>query len=235
MAIYYSVKCPHCNRVVESGANRAKRYGSPFRTCDFCGRTYVDNNYTEVGCLTDKEIKNRRFSWQSLIWILIGVTMICYGFVDSMDWWAVVGVVCFGIGVVSLISYLTYVPSNDTSLQLELTKSKERLLDPRYVVALWEVGSQVPSDLVVRAKNKIGYKEKADIAKEKMMDDDNYDKSRYVCKSYQYLSDAGKGKCMMCLHSSTLKKYKIKNEIGTREIRICDKCVNRFKEHNPNI
>ena len=235
MAVYYTIRCPHCNGIVESGKNRSSKYGSPLRTCRNCGKPYIDDNFVEVAFLSEKEIKNRSFSWQSIVWALVGILVLFFGISESSVIMTIIGIILAGIGAVSIISYLRYVPKNDKSLQLELEQSKNRLSNPNYVIALMQAGYMPPRELVEWAKEETGYKEKRDIIKEKMMDDENYDKSRYICKSFKFLEESVKGKCMMCLHTDNLKKYKIKNEIGTREISICDKCVNRFKEHNPNI
>lgn len=235
MAVYYTIRCPHCRRVVKTEKNRTEEYGTPFRTCQYCGKYYVDDNFIEAGCFDNAEFKKRTFSWQSIFWIFLGIAIMILGIFESVIPLIVIGLGMAGIGVASIVSYIRYVPSNDAKLQAELLQSKERLSNPNYVIALKEAGCYVTNELVKWAKKETGYKDKKDIIREQFMDDDNYDKLRYLCKSYKFLSDAGKGTCMMCFHTSELKKYKIKNDIGSREIPICEKCINRFKELNPEI
>ena len=81
------------------------------------------------------------------------------------------------------------------------------------------------------AKEILNYKTKSEIYREKMQND-NYDETRYLCKSFKFLSDAGDGKCMMCFQKDCLKKYRVKNDIGIRDISVCNKCVARFYKHN---
>lgn len=231
MAVYYNIRCPHCNRIVETGKDRSKQYGSPIRMCRHCAHNYLDDNYAEAALFSEKEVKKRKFSWQAVFLVLIGGIALFGGIAELIIWWIVVGAVLAGLGLFSIISDLKYNPQNDKIFQLELRESKKRLSDPRYVIALWELGYPIPPQMFNEAKEILNYKTKSEIYQEKMQSDD-YDEGRYICKSVKFLSDVGEGKCTMCFQKSTLKKYRIKTEVGTREIPICDNCIARFNRHN---
>ena len=48
---YTNKRCPHCRKTYESYTNHTKRLsnhsGSPFLTCKFCGKTFVDTDIKE--------------------------------------------------------------------------------------------------------------------------------------------------------------------------------------------
>jgi hypothetical protein len=136
-----------------------------------------------------------------------------------------------GLGLFSIVSYFKYNPSKDENFQRELRESKQRLSNHQYIITLWELGYPIPSKMFNEAKEILNYKTKSEIYREKMQNDD-YDETRYLCKSFKFLSDVGDGKCMMCFRKDDLKKYRVKNNIGTRDISICNKCVSRFYKHN---
>lgn len=231
MAIRYTIICPHCKGIVESGKNRQRQYGSPIRTCPRCGRTYLDDNFAEAGLLSEKEVKERAFSWFSIIVVLMGGFFLFFGIKELTVSLIALGIILVALGLFSIISNLKYEPSEDEKFQNELRESKQRLSNPQYVIALYELGYSIPSEMFNKAKEILNYKTKSEIYRETMQSDD-YDETRYLCKSFKFLSDAGEGKCMMCFQISALKKHRIKNDIGTRDISICDKCIARFDKHN---
>ena len=181
MAVYYTIRCPHCNGTVESGKDRQRKYGSPIRICNHCKHNYLDDNFTEAALLSEKEVKDRAFSWSSIFFVLIGGVALFFGITEFTVWSIVVGVILVGLGLFSIVSYLKYDPSKDESFQCELRASKQRLSNPQYIIALWELGYPIPSKIFNEAKEILNYKTKSEIYREKMQND-NYDETRYLCK-----------------------------------------------------
>lgn len=158
MAIYYSIQCPHCKHIVEQGKNRRKRYGSPFRICPRCKNTYFDNKYIEPGLLNKKDFK--KFSWGSLPLIALGL----FGLYFTMSDFDIATLFFYlfflALGVILLVISLMYNPDEDYILQYEITQSKERLSDPRYVIALWKAGCKITPEILQWAKKAIEEDEK---------------------------------------------------------------------------
>ena len=56
--------------------------------------------------------------------------------------------------------------------------------------------------------------------------------SKYVCKYIERNPKTSQGKCMVCFGSfDFLQECKIKNDIGTRTIFVCNECINKFEEN----
>lgn len=54
--------------------------------------------------------------------------------------------------------------------------------------------------------------------------------SKYKCKSLKLLDDIGTGKCWICYNKDVrVMRYRIKNDIGVRDIPICNDCVEKFE------
>lgn len=152
MAVYYSIKCPNCGKVIESGKDRQIQFGSPLRTCRYCGAAYVDNNYTEAAWADKKDLYGKSFPFSALIFVAVGGFMI-YG------WWVsgriailLIGVAMAAIGVLSVVSTIKYKPSEDAELQAEIEESKKRCSNPDYVIALWKAGGNLSPEALQWAK-----------------------------------------------------------------------------------
>ena len=59
--------------------------------------------------------------------------------------------------------------------------------------------------------------------------------SKFVVKSIKYLCEVNNLKCMICFKNTSNSKYRIKNDIGTRDIPICDECFEKFKTNSPDV
>lgn len=160
MAVYYSVKCPHCNHTVEHGkggysidGRTHTHYGSPFRICPHCKNSYVDNNYIEPGLLDNKDFK--RFNWGSILFVLIGAFFIYGGITEPHIFMLIVGILGLALGAFLLISGIKYKPEEDERLQREIKESKERLSDPHYVIALWKAECHLTPEILAWAKKAI--------------------------------------------------------------------------------
>ncbi len=59
------------------------------------------------------------------------------------------------------------------------------------------------------------------------------DESRYICEQIDILDKNSSGLCVMCRkNKDILKQCKIKNNIGTREIAICEDCIQLFNKNS---
>lgn len=232
MAVYYSIRCPHCNFIVESGKNRKKQWGSPLKICPACGKIYVDDNFEEPAFFDKKQIKWKNFRWGALYWATFGIISFCLG-IGILNVIAIIAGMFLAVsGIIAIIVDLKYNPDADEVFQQELNLSKSRISDNYYIIALVKAGCcNIPREIFNNAKNALNLKSKAEIYIEKMQSDD-YDETRYLCKSFKFLSDSNEGKCFMCYKIDILKKYRIKNEVGTRDICICSQCITRFNKHN---
>lgn len=162
MAAYHTIKCPHCQNVVEFSVGKPKHYGSPFRICKNCGHEYVDTNYIEAALWTKSSFL-MSFSWLGFIlrifmslFFIVG-TIAVYGF--DLD---ISAVIIIGIGIALLISpikqflaLIRYVSFKDEKFLKELEASKIRLSDPKYIIALWKAGAHVTYELLEWAKEAI--------------------------------------------------------------------------------
>lgn len=71
---------------------------------------------------------------------------------------------------------------------------------------------------------------KAIIARMQMMNE--VADSKYKCKSLKTLGEAGVGKCLICYKKDVvLAKYRIKNNVGTRDLAICGECITKLQEN----
>lgn len=57
--------------------------------------------------------------------------------------------------------------------------------------------------------------------------------SKYTCKFINCLNDVKSGKCQVCFtYNDYLGLYKVKNDIGMREIYLCQSCASKYKENS---
>lgn len=160
MAVYYSVKCPHCNNTVERGKDRQTHYGSPFKTCPRCKKTYVDKNYIEPGLLDTKDFKT--FSWGVIPLAILGVFCFCLGITGVIPA-LIFGLLLIAFCVFIIVCNLKYDPEKDEDLQRKIKESKERLSDPHYVIALWKAECHITPEILQWAKKAIAEEEKTKI------------------------------------------------------------------------
>ena len=57
--------------------------------------------------------------------------------------------------------------------------------------------------------------------------------SKYKCKYIKVLEPTKNGTCLVCfLKNKSLKLCKVKNNIGTREIYICESCMKQYQDNS---
>lgn len=150
-------KCPHCGHPLGPSEN-AYFYGSPFRVCNKCKQTYVDNRYHEIALEgirpqditpTEGEKKNRQKDGMKKLWIGIGL---CAAFVLILfTGWIVFPLPIIGVGmIVSGVKVMKGagakgIEKTKRALALEEQQSRQRMQDPAYVEKLRSIGYQIPS------------------------------------------------------------------------------------------
>jgi len=228
-----TIECPHCHKPILAGGNGngRKKFGSPIRNCPFCGNIYADDYYVEPVWLSRKERKQTMLSWQDFVGILFGAISLLMGIIYRHDVPCMAGIFLTPIFTINLIQNLKFDPETDEDFQRELLASKQRVSDPKYIITLWEHGYPVPSELFDNAKQILNYKTKGERYREQMQSD-QYDPERYKCASFKFLSKGTDGTCGICFRKGMRNRYKVKNDIGCREVSLCDICVARFKRHN---
>lgn len=159
--VYYSIKCPHCNNVVESGHDRKTQYGSPFRECKFCGSIYVDTNFIEAGLYEEREIFKKSFKWiiGAVLLFCVGVFFLYVGISSLSVVSILIGVASLALCIFCIVSNLKYDPEQDEELQREFRESKRRLSDPHYVIALWKAECHLTTELLAWAKKEVAKEE----------------------------------------------------------------------------
>lgn len=62
---------------------------------------------------------------------------------------------------------------------------------------------------------------------------DEIKNSKYKCKYIKVLDSTKNGTCFICfLKNKSLKLCKVKNNIGTREIYICESCMKQYQDNS---
>ena len=156
MAVYYTTKCPHCKQLHERRKDSEQPYGSPFKTCKFCGKPFVDTDYVEIGLLENKDIKESSFGWGAPALIVFGIIILAVTWGDADTPALILGLGMIAFGLFNIIYNLRWKPENDEALQKMVKESKRRLSDPHYVIALWKNDCYVTPEIVAWAKREIG-------------------------------------------------------------------------------
>ena len=163
MATYHTIKCPHCNNIVEHSIGKPNHLGSPFRICSRCGMEYIDTNYREAALLTKKDFI-LSYPWLAAILriavsliAIIGsiILMVDYGFDFMFLILTLAGVAMLYTPIKQLIVLKKYISLEDEKLNQEIEASKARLSDPEYVIALWKAGAYVTAEILEWAKETI--------------------------------------------------------------------------------
>ena len=149
-------KCPHCGNNLGTAVD-AYLYGSPFRVCNKCKNSYVDNRYHEIAIEgirqediypTENDKKSHRKSGWKSIWIGIG-SIVLFVIILFTGW------IVFPLPIIGFVSIIGGVRKmkSDTKKSLEKTRaaleiekqqSFLRLQDPLYVEKLRSIGYNIP-------------------------------------------------------------------------------------------
>ena len=165
MAVYYTIRCPHCQQILKQGKNKSKEFGSPLRNCRYCDRIYVDKDYIEAGLLTDWQLNLKLFF--SHLWrIITSILLIAFSIVLLIGFFTVdfsashlilLIPMAFGfvIGGWNFVDIFCNRDERRREIQKAIQKSNQRLSNPYYVLALHKAKISVPKYMLERAKNDI--------------------------------------------------------------------------------
>lgn len=151
-------KCPHCGNNLGTAVN-AYLYGSPFRVCNKCKNSYVDNRYHEIAIEgirredinpTEADKQSHRKSGWKAIWI--GVGMIALFIIILFTGWIVFPLPIFG--VISLIGGIGAMKGDSQkelektrrALEIERQQSMLRIQNPQYVEQLRAIGYNIQTN-----------------------------------------------------------------------------------------
>lgn len=147
-----NIICPHCKTNMGL-ATEQYLYGSPFRVCKKCKKTYVDARYHEIAVEgirqediepSEEQLKKKRRSGRATVWAGVGVFALFF-LILAAGWIVyplpVIAVICMinGSGKVRECSKkgLEKIRRN---LEIEAAQSNQRMQDPQYVEQLRSVG-----------------------------------------------------------------------------------------------
>ena len=159
MAIYHTIKCPHCNCILERSTGKPQHLGSPFRTCRYCGKEYIDTNYREAALLTKKDFI-LSYDWLAAVTRVVIVLFLVVASASLFEfiWFLItmfVAVAMLYTPIKQLFVLRRYISLKDEKLNQEIEASKARLSDPEYVIALWKAGAYVTYEIVEWAKETV--------------------------------------------------------------------------------
>lgn len=166
------IRCPHCREIVAPLRIRKRRYGSPLRSCPYCDEVFVDKDRMEPALAPKGFASVPLGLFIIIITVIINLVADVYFFVITNDIdiglvgvfntiylaitqnpdKAFTSVLFLALSLFFIIRSLSYRPTPK-----EVKKSKERLSNPRYVLALDEAGYDVPRDLLDKASTQLMY------------------------------------------------------------------------------
>ena len=163
-----TLRCPHCREIVAPFHFRKLRYGSPLRTCIFCGERFIDKDYLEPALLPRGF---KMISFANIALVITGIYNLAsavFAFANSIDITTVglfntvylafthnpdtafVGGLFLALGLIGIIRNSLYKPT-----PRELKLSRERIQEPDYIFALSDAGYDVPEETLNWASEQV--------------------------------------------------------------------------------
>ena len=150
---YKTKKCPHCKHTYKFFDADYIGYGSPVRTCESCGKNFIDKDYIEIAIDGIRKVDKKRCSPSTLI----GAILFCGIFVftlsgnslstsdgpPGMDEIIFFGLLAAG-SLYLLISEIRGFKERQRFLAEETIASENRLKNREYAYFLKELGYYVP-------------------------------------------------------------------------------------------
>jgi hypothetical protein len=141
---YTRKSCPHCGTSYSFDQGDTYTYGSPIRICQFCHRTFIDNDYIEIAISGVRWVDKLKISPQALF-ILFGGSIITFcGFATNEEMFLIFGIPMLLFSVCNIISEYRNHSKRIKFLEDEAAKSEQRLTNPDYALALKNLGYKVP-------------------------------------------------------------------------------------------
>ena len=206
MATYHTIKCPHCNSIVERSIGKPQHLGSPFRICRSCGMKYIDTNYKEAALLTKTDFI-LSYPWVAAV---LRVVVSLFLVVAPVSWMINIGfefiflIAMFaGIAILytpikQLVILRRYISLKDEKLNQEIEVSKARLSDPKYVIALWKAGAYVTYEIVEWAKDAVNNVDDTVVSAQNDIEDRTPENKICFCRKCGTQIDADSRFCRKC-------------------------------------
>lgn len=153
--IYVTSRCPHCNKALSVMRPKNERnYGSPFRTCPHCQRTYVDKSYQEIAVSGAPTVYRIPPGCTIMFLFLLIALLIVLTEYKSDSFLPVCGCVFMLIitAIPMIDDWKTY-EERKGFVFLETLRSESRLSNPEYAAALQRIGYSVPEQYLFPVKS----------------------------------------------------------------------------------
>ena len=143
--VYSWLKCPHCRKVVERWSNGGtyaiKRYGSPFKTCQYCNKGFIARDLSEIAT-KPVEYYEKRWKYQKYgtLMMLGGLAVLFLGLWlyrsdEDVGTWGIVA--CLALEAIGgVVERVFNVGLKGEAFFTEYRASSKRLEDPSYALAI---------------------------------------------------------------------------------------------------
>lgn len=143
MATYYTKSCPYCGYKYQIMDMHKHYYGSPFQICAKCRKGFVDKDFIEMGLLSPCEYEPQRIELISILATAIGGLGGFLSLILSPED-SVLFLLVAIIGLCLIAHDIVGYEKRCAQQKEELQQSNARLSNPQYVLALVEIGYDVP-------------------------------------------------------------------------------------------
>ena len=165
LTYHRTVTCPRCEMIAERTSRLSDElYGSPYRVCPCCGKTYFDPEYQEDAIAIYKS-KGGKLTAGGFLWVLLSngiVAWYIFGgirtktLITNSLFFVMLGIaLLFDIGLIRIIrsrlkadayhqDQIDYLEGVGGAIPEQLAESMERVSDRKYLDALRSHGVDVP-------------------------------------------------------------------------------------------
>ena len=157
--VYHTKSCPHCGfhysimQPAKSGF-----YGSPFRTCSICRKSFIDKDYREIAVSGIRSVDTQRVSTSTALLSIFPALFFaaglycCFsvGFSPSSVLITAGGAVVLAIVIWLMFSEARGYEQRQQYLKQESEQSEARLRNPEYALALKKLGYHVPEKYLIK-------------------------------------------------------------------------------------
>ena len=133
-------------------------YGSPIKTCNNCGKEFIDKYAVEIAVSGIKETSTKKTEPIYYFSLLIGVVFMLIGIVyprGDINVTLITGIVFTALAVYIIVSDHNNYAEKQKSLKEEEQASFERLSDVSYAYKLKELGYDVPQKFLLSENSNV--------------------------------------------------------------------------------
>lgn len=148
---YTTKKCPFCKTsYVEMRTGKVYYYGSPIRTCEFCGEKFVDKEYREIALEGIHLVDTKKLSPSTIVYAVIAFLMF-FSCLIAGGIYCALGILVLVYSVWTIIKEYGEYEKRMEKLKQETIASEKRLKNPFYILMLKELGYEIPDNLLQKA------------------------------------------------------------------------------------